>query len=104
LAQVPKQAVPFLNGRLEEAIPNDTQLRRWIAELDSDDFEARQAADKELTRRGELIEPAALAKQSLNGVLQHLRKMAAVQTYHGCRIANCWSASSEEKMRLPSRS
>jgi hypothetical protein len=58
--------VPFLGGRLKAIVPPDEKLvRRWIADLDSDDFATRQAALKELSRLGELIEP--IAKNALAG-------------------------------------
>jgi len=63
MADAPKQAVPFLGKdrkRLKAIVPPDEkQVRRWIADLDSDDFATREAAVKELSRLGELIEPIA---------------------------------------------
>ncbi len=39
LARAPNQAVPFLAGRLKPiAAPDPQQVRRWIADLGSDDF------------------------------------------------------------------
>jgi WD40 repeat protein len=59
LADAPREAVPFLSGRLEPvAVPEAKQVRHWIADLDSDDFEIRQAAQQELSRLAERIEPA----------------------------------------------
>jgi hypothetical protein len=66
LADVPKQAVPFLGGRLKAIVPPDEKrVQRWIAELDSDNFDTREGAFKELSRVDELIEP--LARNALGG-------------------------------------
>ena len=58
LAGAPEQAMPFLGRRLKPIVLDDKQVGRWIAELDSDEFDTREAALKELARRGELVEPA----------------------------------------------
>ncbi len=39
LADAPKQALPFLGQRLKPIVPpDDKRVRRWIADLDNDDF------------------------------------------------------------------
>jgi dipeptidyl aminopeptidase/acylaminoacyl peptidase len=64
MASVPAQAVPFLDGRLKRFVPpDDKQIRRWIAELDSDDYESRQAALQSLAGLGDRIE--LLVKEAL---------------------------------------
>ena len=64
LTSVPKEAVPFLAGRLKPVtLPDEKTLRQWIVELDSDDFETRQAAMRALTAQGERIAP--VLKQAL---------------------------------------
>jgi hypothetical protein len=66
LANAPSQAVPFLRSRFKMAVPPDgKQLRRWIGELDSDEYEVRQAAQARLAGFGKLIEPAV--KELLKG-------------------------------------
>jgi RNA polymerase sigma factor (sigma-70 family) len=67
LAEHPDQSMPFLKKRLcppEPAIDKD-RLRQWLADLDSSDFQTREAASRELAKLGLAIEPnlrAALAK------------------------------------------
>jgi hypothetical protein len=66
LADAPKQAVSFLGERLKPIVrPDDKQVRRWIADLDNDDFSTRQAAHVELARLADLIEP--IVRQTLQG-------------------------------------
>jgi hypothetical protein len=52
LAGTPKQAVPFLSSRLKPVVLDEKQVRRWIADLDSNDFETRETALRRLARRG----------------------------------------------------
>jgi WD40 repeat protein len=67
LAEHPDQSIPFLKKQLrssEPAIDKD-RLRQWLADLDSNDFQTREAASRELAKLGQAIEPnlrAALAK------------------------------------------
>jgi RNA polymerase sigma factor (sigma-70 family) len=67
LAAAPKQAVPFLVERLRELPAADAQrTHQLVADLDSKNFDTRQAAEKKLEALGKLAEPAlraALGKQ-----------------------------------------
>jgi RNA polymerase sigma factor (sigma-70 family) len=67
LATRPERAVPFLKEHAQPAPAVDAQqMRRWIADLDSDRFAVRAAAIKELEKLGEQAGPAlreALAGQ-----------------------------------------
>jgi WD domain, G-beta repeat len=57
LVQSREQALPFLTARLRPAPMVETkQLRRWFAELDSDDFDTRDAAARALQKLGPQIE------------------------------------------------
>jgi RNA polymerase sigma factor (sigma-70 family) len=59
LASSPGESVPFLRGRLRPATEADPrQLARLIADLDSDRFEVRARAQRELEKLGELAAPA----------------------------------------------
>lgn len=67
LAIVPGRAVPLLAKWLQPvaAIPED-RLRRWLSDLDSADFQARENARRELAKLGEQVEPdlrSALSKK-----------------------------------------
>jgi hypothetical protein len=54
LARSPASAVPLLRGRLRPApVPDAARLRRLLAELDSDQFAAREEARKQLEAVGE---------------------------------------------------
>jgi WD40 repeat protein len=59
LAERPAEAVPLVRQHLK-AVPavNVRQLDQWVAELDSDDFEAREGASRELERLAEAAVPA----------------------------------------------
>ena len=53
----PRQAVPFLRARVRSlAMPDLPRLRRQIANLDSDEFEVRESATRELVQFGKLAE------------------------------------------------
>jgi RNA polymerase sigma factor (sigma-70 family) len=57
LANAPKQAVPLLRQRLAAEPPTEAKvIARWIAELDNDRFEVREAASRELARLGRSVE------------------------------------------------
>lgn len=59
MVAAPRQAVPFLAGRLRPAAPvEDERLTRLIADLDSDRFDVRRRASQELQRLGEQAVPA----------------------------------------------
>jgi hypothetical protein len=99
LAAVPEEAVPFLRDRLRPvAVVDEKQLRRWIAELDGDEFETRQRATRELKRLGGQAEaavtgalkgtPSVEARRRLESILrklqggpgpEELRELRAVQ-------------------------
>jgi hypothetical protein len=56
---VPEQTVPFLQKQLQPAQAADQdQLGKLLADLDSNQFEARKQAALELEKFGELAEPA----------------------------------------------
>jgi hypothetical protein len=54
----PKGAVALLGEHLKPvAEPDVKQVRRWLADLDGDDFAVREKASAELGRLGELVRP-----------------------------------------------
>jgi WD40 repeat protein len=57
LAAAPAQTVPFLAEQLRPAAVDGGRVRRWIADLDSDEFAVRDAASKALAAQGERLEP-----------------------------------------------
>jgi WD40 repeat protein len=59
LAGAPRQAVPFLGERLKPAAPVDPrQVERWVADLESAKYAARQEAAVNLVKAGEQVVPA----------------------------------------------
>jgi hypothetical protein len=61
LAAVPDRSVPLLRGRLRQAPASQRErVERLIADLDSDDFDVRQRASRELERGAADAEPALL--------------------------------------------
>ena len=75
LAGAPRQAVPFLGSRLKPIALDEKQVGRWIADLDSDEFDTREAALQELARRGELVEPAVQNALKGNVPLETRRRL-----------------------------
>jgi hypothetical protein len=55
----PKSATALLAERVKSAAaPDAKQKKKWVADLDNDDFDAREKATTELARLGELARPA----------------------------------------------
>jgi RNA polymerase sigma factor (sigma-70 family) len=79
LAAAPKLTVPWIAGKLRDQPAADTrQIAGWIAEFDSKDFKARQAAEKQMEALGKLAEPAlraALTGQPSLEVRQRVEKL-----------------------------
>jgi WD40 repeat protein len=68
LVRQPAQAVPFLKGQLQPAVPVDQeQVQKRIADLDNDRFTIREAALRELESIGGSARP--LLRQALQGQL-----------------------------------
>jgi WD40 repeat protein len=59
LATTPEKAVPFLKKHVSAAAEVDAaQVHRWVADLDSEQFDVRAAAVKELEKLGDRAAPA----------------------------------------------
>jgi WD40 repeat protein len=59
LTATPEEAVPFLAKQLRPVTaPDPEQVRRLLADLDSDEFRVREAAARALSNFGEQIQPA----------------------------------------------
>lgn len=70
------QSVPELAKRLEPAqAPAEGDLKRWLGELDSDEFAVRQAARERLEKQGDLAAPA-LREAMKNSRSAEVRKVA----------------------------
>jgi WD40 repeat protein len=67
LAGSAEKAVPFLRERLRPATAKEqATIQRWVADLDRDEFEAREAAGRELTALGREAEPILLKALTAN--------------------------------------
>jgi RNA polymerase sigma factor (sigma-70 family) len=79
LIAAPAETVPFLKGRLAPVAPCDARrVERLIADLDSDDFAARERATEELTKLRDPAAPAlrkALAGRPPPEVEQRLKQI-----------------------------
>jgi|GEM_PF-1595110 len=59
LSAAPKQAVALVKEKVKPAARGDEKrIAQWIADLESDMFQVRRTATKELEKLGELVEPA----------------------------------------------
>jgi hypothetical protein len=70
LSTAPKQAVDLFKANIKPAVGgNEQRIEKLIGDLESDRFQTRQAATKELEKLGELAEPALQkAIQTLKGL------------------------------------
>jgi RNA polymerase sigma factor (sigma-70 family) len=84
LAAAPTQAVPFLRERLRPpAVPADPQqVERWITELDSAQFAARQQAAQALEQLGEAAEPALRKALTGRPTLEARRRLEQLLDRH----------------------
>lgn len=74
LMAVPKQSVPFLDEQVRSSAAADRpRVQKLIADLDSDQFQAREGATKELKGLGEMALPA-LEKALTAGPSQETRR------------------------------
>jgi RNA polymerase sigma factor (sigma-70 family) len=80
LAEHPDKSIAFLKEHLRPAGPaiDKDRLRQWLADLDSDQFEKRDAASRELAKLGTAVEPdirAALARAESAEVRRRLEEL-----------------------------
>jgi WD40 repeat protein len=69
LVAAPRVAVPLLEQRLRPVRPAaDEQVRKWIADLESERFAVRNRATEELEKLRELAEPALRAAKAEGGL------------------------------------
>jgi hypothetical protein len=88
LAADPKRSVEFLALRLREPAPRSPQIAKWVADLDSYGFKARETAERKLRELGKLAVPA-LTRALARGASPEARR----------RIERLW-----EKREAPIRS
>jgi WD40 repeat protein len=94
LAASPRQSVPFLRQRVRP-VPrlDERQVRRWLADLDSDSYAVREQASGLLLEQGEAIEPV---------LRRHLEAAPSVEVRS--RVERLLEALDlQRKMRFPSR-
>jgi WD40 repeat protein len=84
LAAKPEEAIPFLKNRLRRAAEAEGRAAGLIADLDSDDFQVREKASRELEKLGADTafalrvvlegEPAAEVRQRIQTILDKLKR------------------------------
>jgi WD40 repeat protein len=79
LAAAPDEALPFLKARVRPTTQLEkARVQKLLADLDAEDFAAREAAGKELARFGPLVEPAlrqALAETTSEEVRKRVQPL-----------------------------
>jgi WD40 repeat protein len=81
LANTPTGAVPFLKGRVRPAPPIDPKLLQTLLDdLEHVLFARRQAAEKALTKLGDLAGPAVRARLAADPPLEMRRRLEELQT------------------------
>jgi hypothetical protein len=79
LVAAPAQAVPLLQTRLQPTAPADPQkLARWLADLDSTEFDVREQATLELEKLGDSAVPALKKALADNPPLEARRRLEQV--------------------------
>jgi hypothetical protein len=98
LAGRPKESVPFLKEALKpkEVGDDEKRIARLIADLDADEFAAREAATKELAKLGEAAVPALQRALKDNPSLE---KASRIKTLLGDRLGG-EEAPTGEQVRL----
>jgi hypothetical protein len=78
LAETPAQTVPFLGDHLRPVMVDGQRIERLLADLDGNEFAAREAADRELTELGDRAEP--MLRRALEGKpsLELRRRLQAI--------------------------
>jgi len=79
LTAFPKESLPFLKSRLRPTvIIEPTQINKWIADLDSDQFALRQAASKELARAWDQTQKPIQEALRKNPTLETRRRLEQI--------------------------
>jgi WD domain, G-beta repeat len=79
LVTAPKQSVPFLRDHLKPvALADPAKIQKWISDLDSDKFNIRQTAAKELTRLGDQVQEPIKTALKVNISLETRRRLEQI--------------------------
>ncbi len=98
LAAAATQTPAFLNERLQPVpAPNAQRLERWLADLDSEQFTARQEATEGLEQLGELAAPALRRLLADRPSLEVRRRAEAI--LEKLLSGAAWAASTPERLR-----
>jgi RNA polymerase sigma factor (sigma-70 family) len=88
------QSVAFLREHMPPVVVKDAErVKRLIADLDRDSFDIREAAEKELARRGSAVEPALREALAGNPSLELRRRIQSL-------LAALRSKDSPEALRI----
>jgi WD40 repeat protein len=79
----PAQAVPFLKERVQPAALDRPRIARLVKDLDSEDFEAREKAEAELQKLGDLAEGALRQALDAKPSPEVRRRVEALMRYLG---------------------
>jgi RNA polymerase sigma factor (sigma-70 family) len=78
LASAPEEAISLLTKQLHPTSPTDPQRRRLLTDLESEHFDMREKAQKDLEELGDLAEPALRQTLEKKPTLEVRRRVQAV--------------------------
>jgi hypothetical protein len=109
LTASPEQTLPLLKDRLRSMPAADPkEAARRLADLDSDDFDVREKAEKELGEQGDLVEPAlrkmldeqpsAEVRRRIEEILQNFKEPRRLQGFRAIEVLERIGTSEAEKV------
>jgi hypothetical protein len=78
LSAAPEPSVPYIRERTRPVAADEALIARKIADLESDRFEVREEATRELEERGDLAEPALRKVLTMKPSLEIRRRVEAL--------------------------
>ena len=97
LASAPREAAVYLRERVKPVPATDERhVKKLIADLDSDDFETRDRATKDLEALGEAIVGPCEAALAGTPPVEPRRRLAALRD----KFADAWRKPSRERLRV----
>jgi hypothetical protein len=97
LASAPREAAAFLREKVKPVpAPDEWRVKKLIADLDSDDFETRDRATKDLEALGEAILGPCEAVLGANPSAEARRRLGSLRD----KFADAWRKPSPERLRV----
>jgi WD40 repeat protein len=88
LVATPERAVPLLDAKLRPvSSPDPERVRRWIADLDAEDFDTRERASAELILIAAQIEPTLVSAHDTAASVEQRRRLAGLLPLPGRAIS-----------------